>query len=250
MELTCALLHPDETIVKKLQAWAEDIPFLRLCGSYTHSLEALKDYYGSEIDVYVVGIAPVAPDEIGGMDFSRMLSSHTRVIFVAPTGSHAAECFRLDALDYLVEKDLSFALFFQAINKAMRWFAAKKPETTPRPATPEKDDLPEKVIYLRSDSRILRLELEKLDYVESCGDYVKIYTRDEARPLLVLYTMKHMEEKLPSSSFVRIHRSYIVRLRALSAIGNDQVYIGPKELPIGNAYRDRLKAFLSALPLL
>lgn len=132
----------------------------------------------------------------------------------------------------------------------MRWFACQKPGDALPQDTLEKAALPEKIIYLRSDSRILRLELDSLDYVGSCGDYVKIYCRDEGRPFLILCTMKYMEEKLPSASFVRIHRSYIVRLGALSAIGSNEVYIGDKELPIGNAYRERLKPFLSALPLL
>lgn len=250
MELTCALLHPDARMVEKLQEWMKEMPFLRLCGCYTDTLEALRAYCVSRVDVYVVGIVPVSAGEVGGMDFCRMLSPHTRVIFIADREGYAAECFRLDALDYLVEKDLRFATFFQAVNKAMRWFACHKPGDALPQDTLEKAALPEKIIYLRSDSRILRLELDSLDYVESCGDYVKIYCRDEGRPFLILCTMKYMEEKLPSASFVRIHRSYIVRLGALSAIGSNEVYIGDKELPIGNAYRERLKPFLSALPLL
>lgn len=249
MELSCALLHPDVRMIEKLQAWAKDMPFLHLRGCYTDALEALKDYCASRVDVYVVGIVPVPAGEVGGMDFCRMLSPHTRVVFIADTGSYAAECFRLDALDYLLEEDLRFATFFQAINKAMRWFARQKADE-PQPKALKKEGLPDDVIYLRSDSRILRIELERLDYVESCGDYVKIYCHDEPRPFLILCTMKYMEEKLPSDAFVRIHRSYIVRLRALSAIGNNEVYIGRKELPIGHAYRERLKIFLSALPLI
>ncbi|MCL1616595.1 hypothetical protein M3090_09345 [Bacteroides sp. ET71] len=127
MELTCALLHPDARMVEKLQEWMKDMPFLRLCGCYTDTLEALRAYCVSRVDVYVVGIVPVSAGEVGGMDFCRMLSPHTRVIFIADREGYAAECFRLDALDYLVEKDLRFATFFQAVNKAMRWFACQKP---------------------------------------------------------------------------------------------------------------------------
>lgn len=119
MELTCALLHPDARMVEKLQEWMKDMPFLRLCGCYTDTLESLRAYCVSRVDVYVVGIVPVSAGEVGGMDFCRMLSPHTRVIFIADREGYAAECFRLDALDYLVEKDLRFATFFQAVNKAI-----------------------------------------------------------------------------------------------------------------------------------
>jgi len=250
MELTCALLHPDVKMIEKLQKWSKGMPFLHLCGCYTNSLEALKDYCVSKVDVYVIGLVSVPAGEVGGMDFCRMLSPHTRVIFIADTAEHAVECFRLDALDYLVEKDLRFATYFQAINKAMRWFTWQKGGDALPPNLLKKEEWAEQVIYLRSDSRILRLELKSLDYVESCGDYVKVYCHEEARPFLILCTMKYMEEKLPQTAFVRIHRSFIVRLGALSAIGSNEVYIGSRELPIGHAYRERLKPFLSNLPLL
>ena len=74
MELTCALLHPDARMVEKLQEWMKDMPFLRLCGCYTDTLEALRAYCVSRVDVYVVGIVPVSAGEVGGMDFCRMLS--------------------------------------------------------------------------------------------------------------------------------------------------------------------------------
>ena len=97
MELTCALLHPDARMVEKLQEWMKDMPFLRLCGCYTDTLEALRAYCVSRVDVYVIGIVPVSAGEVGGMDFCRMLSPHTRVIFIADREGYAAECFRLDA---------------------------------------------------------------------------------------------------------------------------------------------------------
>ena len=66
MELTCALLHPDARMVEKLQEWMKDMPFLRLCGCYTDTLEALRAYCVSRVDVYVVGIVPVSAGEVGG----------------------------------------------------------------------------------------------------------------------------------------------------------------------------------------
>ncbi len=109
---------------------------------------------------------------------------------------------------------------------------------------------PEKVIYLRSDNRILRLRLDEINYIESCGDYVKIYCRNEPRPDMSLCTMKCMEERLPETDFVRIHRSYIVRKRAMDAIASNTVSIDSREIPIGDAYRDRLKACLAGLTIL
>lgn len=246
MNLNCALLHADAEMAAKLQNFIGKIPFLTLCGCYTEPLRALKEYYAAEVDVYVLGLTPVSEGEIGGMEFCRMLSTHTRVIFVADTAEHAADCFRLDALDYLAG-DFGFSTFFQAANKAMRWFTMMKVEHAAVPTAAPPVNESDKVFYLRSGSRILRMPLEEICYIESCGDYVKIHCCDGRRPLLNLCTMKFMEEKLPADEFVRIHRSYIVRLRALDAIGTNAVYVGTLEIPIGDAYRDRLKACLSRL---
>ena len=245
MNLNCALLHTDPDMIAKLQIFVGKIPFLTLCGSYTEPLTALKEHYVTKVEVYVVGIVSAAEGEISGMDFCRLLSSYTRVIFVADDERYAADCFRLDALDYLVG-DFGFSVFFQAANKAMRWFTLKESSTSV-PAGKAQPVVPDKVIYVRSDNRILRLSLEEICYIESCGDYVRIHCRDGLRPLMCLCTMKNMEEKLPKADFVRVHRSFIVRLRALDAIGVNVVYVGALEIPIGDAYRDRLKACLSGL---
>ena len=182
------------------------------------------------------------------MDFCRLLSSYTRVIFVADTERFAADCFRLDALDYLTG-DFSFSTFFQAANKAMRWFTLKEGNVAPA-CLGHEANAPEKVIYLRSDNRILRLRLDEINYIESSGDYVKIYCRNEPRPYMSLCTMKCMEERLPETDFVRIHRSYIVRKRAMDVIASNTVCIDSREIPIGDAYRDRLKACLAGLTIL
>ena len=78
MDLNCALLHTDAQMLEKLQGFIGNIPFLILCGSYTDPLAALKEYYVSKVDVYVVGLSATSTGEIGGMDFCRLLSSYTR----------------------------------------------------------------------------------------------------------------------------------------------------------------------------
>ena len=93
--------------------------FLSLHGKYGNPLEALKDYYETKVEVYFVGIYPVEEGEINGMDFCKLLSSSTRVIFITDTDRYAAECFRLDALDYLMD-GLNFSTFFQSVSKAAR----------------------------------------------------------------------------------------------------------------------------------
>ena len=111
MNLNCAILHADPEIAGRLEEYIDKVPFLSLHGKYGNPLEALKDYYETKVEVYFVGIYPVEEGEIDGMDFCRLLSSSTRVIFITDTDRYAAECFRLDALDYLMD-GLNFSTFF------------------------------------------------------------------------------------------------------------------------------------------
>ena len=93
MNLNCAILHADPEIAGRLEEYIGKVPFLSLHGKYGNPLEALKDYYETKVEVYFVGIYPVEEGEINGMDFCKLLSSSTRVIFITDTDRYAAECF-------------------------------------------------------------------------------------------------------------------------------------------------------------
>ncbi len=95
MNLNCAILHADPEIAGRLEEYIDKVPFLSLHGKYGNPLEALKDYYETKVEVYFIGIYPVEEGEINGMDFCRLLSSSTRVIFITDTDRYAAGCVGL-----------------------------------------------------------------------------------------------------------------------------------------------------------
>ena len=241
MNLNCALLHTDAEILEKLQGFVRNIPFLTLCGSYTDPLAALKDYYVSKVDVYVVGLSSAPTGEISGMDFCRLLSSHTRVIFVADTERYAADCFRLDALDYLTG-DFGFSTFFQAANKAMRWFTLKAGKATPSGTSHEAEE--ERVIYLRSDSRILRLHLEEINYIESCGDYVRDLLPQRA-PSLHEPVYHEVHGRTVARDGLRAHPPLVHRPQ--TGHGCHRFQHGQRRRP-GNPHRRRLSRPAESLP--
>ncbi|MDO4163681.1 MAG: LytTR family DNA-binding domain-containing protein [Bacteroides sp.] len=248
MNLNCAILHANEKMVRTLETYIGKVPFLSLCGKYTNPQEALKDYYETKVEVYFVGISPVEDGGVSGMDFSRMLTMPTRVVFVSDSGQYAAECFRLDALDYL-QGDFDFSIFFQAVNKATRWFALQGGLMSGYTAPKIVEEVP-KVMYIRSDNRIMRLELDEINYIEGLGDYVKIFCKGSAKPILSLCSMKYIEEKLPADEFIRVHRSFIVRKNCIAAISRSTLLVEKKDVPIGDAYRDRVKHYISRLSML
>ena len=180
MNLTCAILHADQQVSEQLEVFIAKTPFLSLCGKYSNPIEALKGYYDNKVHLYFVGIGQEEMEGINGMEFSKLLSPFTRVIFIADTPRYAAECFRLDALDYLIS-EINFPIFFEAVNKASRWFSLKGETGMQLTVVSEKSQAdasqPEmsKVIYVKSDNRIFRLDISRISYIEGLGDYVKIY---------------------------------------------------------------------------
>ncbi|MCD8310286.1 MAG: LytTR family transcriptional regulator DNA-binding domain-containing protein [Prevotellaceae bacterium] len=245
MKLNCAILNRDDAVAGKLREYIGKVPFLTLCGVYRDPLEALRNYYELKVELYFVGICPVAEDEVDGMAFCKLLTPPTRVIFVADSGNHAADCFRLDALDYL-SGDFDFSTFSQSVGKANRWFAL---QGTALPANGEGKVKP-RVLYIHSDNRIVRLVLAHIHYIEGLGDYVKIYYKDNPKPVLSLCSMKYLEERLPTDEFIRVHRSFIVRKDCIDAIGRSMVVVEKRDVPIGDAYRERVKGYISHLSVL
>ena len=246
MDLSCAILHADEKLAGKLQKYMERIPALQCCGVFSNPVEALNQYYKKKVEVYFVGISQVQEGEIGGMDFARLLDAYTRVVFIVDTERYAAECFRLDALDYLTE-DADFPIFYQAVSKAVRWFSMSKAGGVEETPADKERSAASKVLSVKTGNRIMRLELEAVSYIGGCGDYVKVYCKHADKPILSLCSLKFLEELLPPDKFVRVHRSYIVRLDGVSVIEEGSLTVGQKELPIGTSYRKRLQECVSRL---
>lgn len=242
MNITCAVLHSNQKTAEKLENFIAQTPFLTLCGKYQYPVEALSAYYEHHIQLFFVGIES---EDMEGYRFCQLLNPPTRVIFVSTAKEPAADCFRLDALDYLLDT-FTYPIFLEAANKALRWFNTRKPASSVSPQTPPEATF----IYIKSEYRIMRLELEEINYIEGLGDYIKIYCRHEAKPILSLYSLKSMEQILPEKDFIRVHRSYIVRKQCITVLEHGNIIFGNTSIPVGDSYRKRFQEYISQLPIL
>lgn len=244
MNITCAILHNDQRIVGKIRDFIGKTSFLTLNSYFQNPMEALTNYYGCKIQLYFVGIEnPI----MSGLQFGQLLTSPTRIIFISEGKEHAAECFRLDALDYLLSSS-DYPVFLEAVNRALRWF--NNPYVNLSLPQQMEEDNTARFIYIKSEYRIMQLELDHINYVEGLGDYIKIYCKDRPKPILSLCSMKSMEEKLPSESFIRVHRSYIVRKESIRMLERGNIVFSTTSIPIGDSYRKRFQEYLAAIPLL
>ena len=139
--------------------------------------------------------------------------------------------YRVNALDYLL-KPISYVDFLQAANKALQWFElVQKPE--------EIDS-----IFVKSDYKLVQVDLKKIMYIEGLKDYIKIYTEDASKPILSLMSMKAMEELLPSSRFIRVHRSFIVQKDKIRVIDRGRIVFDKTYIPISDSYKQVFQTFL------
>ena len=153
------------------------------------------------------------------------------VIFTTAYDEYALQAFQVSSIDYLL-KPISYVDFLQAANKALQWFElVQKPE--------EIDS-----IFVKSDYKLVQVDLKKIMYIEGLKDYIKIYTEDDAKPILSLMSMKAMEELLPSSRFIRVHRSFIVQKDKIRVIDRGRIVFDKTYIPISDSYKQVFQAFL------
>ena len=233
MTIKCIIVDDEPLAVELLASYVQKIPFLQLVGKYNNATDALKGVKDSDVDLIFLDIQM---PEVSGMELSRMLPEGTRVIFTTAFDQYAVDSYRTGALDYLL-KPITYATFLEACNKALQWFqlvhqSENKPE----------DEV--KSIFVKSEYKLLQINLDSIRYVEGLKDYVKIYTDESPHPILSLMNMKAMEQMLPASRFIRVHRSFIVSKEKIREIDRNRIVFGDVYIPIGDSYKQAFNDFL------
>lgn len=240
MILRCALVDDEPLALSLLESYVRKTDSLELCGSYSSAIQAMKSLPEHPVDLLFLDIQM---PELNGLEFSRMVSDNTRIIFTTAFEQYAIDGYRVNALDYLL-KPISYNDFIEAVNKALQWFELRKKAETPDSV---QTSLPtdSNHIYVKSDYKIVQIELDKILYIEGLKDYIKIYTEDNPRPILSLTSMKTMEEKLPSNRFIRVHRSYIVQKQKIKIIDKGRIVFDKEYIPVSDSYKQELQNYVN-----
>lgn len=233
MIIKCAIVDDEPLAVELLASYVKKIPFLELCGKYNNATDALHGIGEAPVDLLFLDIQM---PELNGLELSRMVPEDTRIVFTTAFDQYAVDGFRANALDYLL-KPISYADFMEACNKALQWFQLVH-------QSENKPDDEVKSIFVKSEYKLLQINLDSIRYVEGLKDYVKIYTDDSPHPILSLMNMKAMEQMLPASRFIRVHRSFIVSKEKIREIDRNRIVFGDVYIPIGDSYKQAFNDFL------
>ncbi len=231
--IKCLVIDDEPLALQQLAAYVGKTSFLSLVGECQSAIEAREVIEKERVDAIFVDIN--MPDT-NGMDFVRSLSAPPIVVFTTAYSDYAVEGYRVDAVDYLL-KPFGFDDFTRA---ALRVKKRYELENQAQLASVADDDS----IFLKTEHRIVRVSIADIRYVESMSEYLKLYIEGQ-RPVMMLFSMKRMEEKLPPY-FVRIHRSYIVNMRKIVEVSKNRVVMDAETyLPIGDNYKDSLLKYLN-----
>lgn len=237
--LNCILIDDEPLALELLESYVQKTPFLNLCGKYSNALTALNVLKERKIDLLFLDIQM---PELNGLEFSKLVPTDTRIIFTTAFSQYAIDGYKVNALDYLL-KPISYADFLKSANKGLQWFELiKNNEATVSP-TIQKNILD--CIYVKSEYKLVQVELKDILYIEGLKDYIKIYIEGTPHPILSLMSMKTMEERLPSDRFMRVHRSYIVQKNKIRIIDHGRIVFGKTYIPISESYKHEWQKFIT-----
>lgn len=222
-KMRCIIVDDEPVARKILQEFVEQVHFLEPAGQFENAIKAEAFLQHTAADILFLDIEM---PRLSGLDFLKRSAVKPLVILTTAFPEYALEGYELDIIDYLL-KPIAFSRFLKAVQKA-RDYAGRHDVSTPQ--------LSSSYLFVRSEKRIEKIELNDILYIESTGNYVNIFTT--AKKIMAYLTLKGIESQLPRDGFIKIHQSFLVSFSRINAIEGNQVVIGNKALPISRNYRD------------
>jgi DNA-binding LytR/AlgR family response regulator len=234
--INCIAIDDEPLALELLEDNIRQVPYLNLVGKCSNAIDALKLL--KEINTDLVFLDIQMPG-LTGLQFIQSLTIKPMFILVTAYEKFALEGFNLNVVDYLV-KPVSLDRFIKACNKAQELYELKSGNSSGE----VKDD--NDYFFINVDYSLVKIVYSNIIWIEGLKDYIKIYLKDNAKPIVTRLSMKSLEDELPSSTFMRIHKSYIISKNFITSVKKSSVYLDNKtELPVGENYKVRIEELVS-----
>jgi len=226
--MNCIIVDDDNMSCKILEGYVAKATSLNLIGIFNDSVEA-RNILTKRKDIDLI-ILDIQMPEMNGFDFIGSLDYPPNIIIVSSAEEYALKAFDFNVVDYLL-KPVTYGRFLKAIDKTMRYFARKEVTNTG-----------DEEIFIKKGSSLVKLKLKDIIYIEALENYVTLITRDDK--FTIHFTMKAIENQLPSGLFIRVHRSFIINKSMIQAIKENSLDLNVgeimKSIPVGKSFRDTL----------
>ncbi len=220
----CLIIDDEELARGLIKSYINKIDFLELVADFESPLEAMSMIQKESIDVIFLDIQ--MPD-LKGTDFAKLIKSETKIIFTTAYSEYAIEGFELNALDYLL-KPITFDRFLVAVNKLIL------DETS--------STNPNDTLVIKSGYDLHKLKFSDILYIESANEYVVFNTAEEK--IMSHQRLKSLDETLSMTTFMRVHRSFIINRNKVTALKGRDLFIGDIKIPIGSKFYEEVKKSL------
>jgi two-component system LytT family response regulator len=234
MKISCIAIDDEPLAVKKISAYIQKTPFLELVAECRSAFEAMEIINNRTIQLIFIDIN--MPD-LNGLEFVKSLTDKPYVVFTTAYSEYAVEGFQVDAADYLL-KPITYSSFLKAANKVKNLIDLT--------ANSQKESIRATAshLFVKSDYKLIRIELDDIRYIESQHEYIKIHLTN-SDPVMTQLSLKAIEEQLPSDRFMRVHRSFIVNLKKISVIERNRiVFDGKVYIPVSEQYKEKFQAYI------
>jgi DNA-binding LytR/AlgR family response regulator len=240
--LSCLIVDDDPAAREVLSQYVDQHSALEMhdtCGSAIEAVNILRD---THIDLLLLDIEL---PEMSGLELAEFESVETvgpppAIVLITGSEEYAVDAFELNVTDYLV-KPVRYARFLKAVSRVEEERPASSPSDRPAPESVQGIAVQDKEpnhAFLKTGGRLVRVSFDDVQFVKAEGDYMLVVTSSQQH--MVNSTMKNLQSKLPSNQFMRIHRSYLIRLDQLEEINDSTAVVGGKNIPIGPSYREEL----------
>lgn len=231
MKYTCLAIDDEPFALKQLSDYIRKTPFFSLLASCHSANEAMEIMENHDPDILFVDINMPG---LSGMEFVKSLSKKYQIVFTTAYSEYAVESYKVEAVDYLL-KPITYADFLKSANKVKL-----KIEDNSKSVENNASDH----FFVKADGKHVRIAFEKICYIESLSEYVKIHLLDGGK-VITYMRLKHLEAALPSHQFMRIHRSHIINLNEIKAVEKARVLLNNENyVAIGEQYKPEFKRFL------
>jgi DNA-binding LytR/AlgR family response regulator len=249
---TFTCLIADDNLLERdaLEMHLSKIPELQIEGICSDGVEVITTLKNKKIDIV---FSDIDMPNLGGLSLLRTLKQPPVFVFITSHPEYAVESFELDVVDFLV-KPVSFERILKSANKAIEYVSLKKllekeKKDSIESITPQKN-VKEDYIFIRENHALVKIHLKDIAYIESMGDFSKIYLLNNNRHI-TLVNLKTIEQQLTSASFLRIHKQYLINYQTITAIvGDDLVLSQTIKVPIGPSYKNMLHDLVVAKNLI
>jgi two-component system LytT family response regulator len=226
--IKCVIIDDEQPAINVIKNYINRLPNLTLLATETNPLAGIDIIHSQKPDLVFLDIQM---DEMNGIEVMKTINKITKVIFCTAYSEFAVTSYELDAVDYLM-KPIDFNRFVKAVQRVT--------DFNPPAQSVFTESLPNDYIFVKTGQRgkMLKIDLDDIDYVQAMNNYIAF--NQGGRKTMAHITMKEIEDRLPSGSFMRVHKSYIVALKQISGMENNELSLKKSNdrIPIGLNYRD------------